>query len=408
MSGMTKKKQSIKRNRITVRRTLVGVAVPLLGLGAFGASIVLAEDAPAGNLTRNPSFETDPAVEWQPFRGGIGQVALGAAAPNGAFGVTVTAGPTADLLEGYSIDDRRPSGGKDVAAGTQFVASAYIRAATPQSIGKLGKVWVRERADGSLVDRVKTEVKLTADFQKITTPVYTVQRNGAEIDVYVAQNPAAPGDAFTADLVTLTRNLAPTGAFTYSPASPGAGDLVTFQSPTVADPEGGAVTRAWDLNGDGVFTDATTPTATFAFPAAGTYNVGLKASDPSGATTTFTEKVVVVKAGQGSTGGTGGGTSGPTVAPRLLKFKVVKSKKGVRTATFTLSQPVSLSAKLERKKVGKKKGYSRVLQTKTRSFQAGARKVTLGKLKAGNYRVKFTLRNELGLGGTVTKGFRIK
>ena len=277
---MTKKKQSTKRNRTTVRRTLVGVTIPLLGLGAFGAALVLAEDAPPGNLTRNPSFETDPAVEWMPFRGGISQVALPGEAPNGAFGVNVVAGPTADLLEGYSIDDRRPSGGKDVAAGTQFVASAYIRAATPQSIGKLGKIWVRERLDGSLIDRVKTEVKLTGAFQKITTPVYTVQRNGAEIDVYVAQNPAAPGDAFTADLVTLTRNLPPSGAFTFTPASPGAGDTVTFSSPTVADPEGGEVTRAWDLDGDGVFTDATTPTATFEVCRRGTYTVRLAGVRP--------------------------------------------------------------------------------------------------------------------------------
>ena len=68
---------------------------------------------------------------------------------------------------------------------------------------------------------------------------------------------------------------------------------------------------------------------------------------------------------------------------------------------------MSLGAKLERKRVGKK-GYSRVLQTKTRTFAAGSRKVTLGKLKAGRYRVQFTLRNELGLGGVVVKGFRIK
>ena len=307
---MTTSPRPTARHRSTTRFALLGIALPLTGLGAFGGAIALAEDPPAGNLTRNPSFETDPSVEWEGFRSGFNQVALPGEAPSGTYGVAVIAGPTADALEGFSIDDRRASGGTDVPAGTQFVASAFMRAANPQSLGKLGKVWVRERADGSLalVDRVNTAVPLTGVFQKLTTPVYTVKRAGSEVDVYVAQNPAAPGDAFIADLVTLNRNLPPAGSITADRASASAGTRITFSSSGVADPEGGPITRAWDLDGDGAFSEGTGVTASREFSAAGAYVVRLSAADAFGATAVFPIPVVVSRTGDVSIGVGGGGT----------------------------------------------------------------------------------------------------
>ncbi len=409
---MTMTPHSTARQRSIARRGLLGVAAPLVGLGAFGGAMALAEDPPPGNLTPNPSFETDPSVEWQGFRSGVIQVALPGEAPSGAYAVTVVADATADALEGYSIDDRDPSGGTDVPAGTQFVGSAYMRAAAPQSIDKLGKVWVRERAAGSLIDRISAEAPLTGVFQKLTTPVYTVKRAGAEVDVYIAQNPAAPGDAFTADLVTLTRNLPPAGSITANRASASSGDEITFSSSGVADPEGGPITRAWDLDGDGNYAEGTGVTASRKFSGAGTYTVRLSAADGSGATAIFPIKVVVGRTGGVSVGVDGAGAvigAGlgiPSPRPRVTRFKAFR-RKGVAYARFNLSQRVRLAARLERRRVGKR-GYAKIRTTKSKNFGQGRRIVKLGKLKAGRYRVKMTIRYGAGQRRVVVKGFRLR
>ncbi|HMN97889.1 MAG TPA: PKD domain-containing protein [Miltoncostaeaceae bacterium] len=398
---------------VTVNRGVTcasAIAAALVAIGTIAAVPALAEDPPPGNLTRNPSFETDLSG-WMPYRSSLAQQALPGEAPNGSFGVTVTAGPLADSLEGYSIDDTRPSGGANVPAGTQYVASVFMRAANAQSIGKLGKVWVRERADGSLVDRVKTEVPLTAAFQKLTSPVYTVKRSGAEVDVYVAQNPAMPGDAFTADLVTLNRNLPPAGDVTVSPAAPGAGDVVTFNSSTVRDPEGSAVTRAWDLDGDGNYTDGAGVAETRRFTEPGTYVVRLRASDSNGATATFARAVTVTRLGGGAAAGPGGvalpgrSTIRRPAKPRLVSFKVVR-RSGVAFATFRLPQYVRIATRLDRKRVVTA-GFVKVRTTKLKAFRAGKRQIRLGRLTSGSYRLRFVLRQPTGQGAVIVKTFRI-
>lgn len=59
-----------------------------------------------------------------------------------------------------------------------------------------------------------------------------------------------------------------------------------------SDPDGDALTYAWDFNGDAV-TDAATAAASHAFNAIGTYTVSLTVRDPSGATGTSTATVTV-------------------------------------------------------------------------------------------------------------------
>ena len=64
---------------------------------------------------------------------------------------------------------------------------------------------------------------------------------------------------------------APVASFTYSPASPLSGQLVTFSSTST-----GTITSLdWDLDGDGACDDAAGATASRSFPAAGEYPVSL-------------------------------------------------------------------------------------------------------------------------------------
>ena len=60
-------------------------------------------------------------------------------------------------------------------------------------------------------------------------------------------------------------NRAPVAQFTFAPATPVAGDTVTFTS-TSTD-EGSIKSQAWDFDGDGAFDDGTAATATHVFAA---------------------------------------------------------------------------------------------------------------------------------------------
>ena len=72
-------------------------------------------------------------------------------------------------------------------------------------------------------------------------------------------------------------NQPPVAAFTTSPASPVAGQPVTFTDASTDD--GQVAGRAWDLDNDGQFDDGTGATATATFAAAGSYTVSLRVTD---------------------------------------------------------------------------------------------------------------------------------
>jgi PKD repeat protein len=78
-----------------------------------------------------------------------------------------------------------------------------------------------------------------------------------------------------------------------SPAKPIAGDTVTFRSAST-DADGTVASVAWDLDGNGLFNDATGNVAQRTFAAAGTYTVGLLATDNDGATNATTITLTVV------------------------------------------------------------------------------------------------------------------
>ena len=122
-------------------------------------------------------------------------------------------------------------------------------------------------------------------------------------------------------------NRPPAAAFTFSPASPLTDDVVTFTS-TSTDPEGPISSQAWDLDGDGQFDDAATPSATRPFTAPGSYSVGLSVVDADGAQHSVRQAVAIL----------------PRPPELLSPFPVVRllgavSSRGTRVRLLTVRAP---------------------------------------------------------------------
>ncbi|GAA2586248.1 PQQ-dependent sugar dehydrogenase [Actinomadura fulvescens] len=68
---------------------------------------------------------------------------------------------------------------------------------------------------------------------------------------------------------------------------------VQFDGTTSSDADGNVpLTYAWDLNGDGTFTDSTAARPAYTYTAAGRYTVGLRVTDTRGASDTATQQIV--------------------------------------------------------------------------------------------------------------------
>ena len=83
----------------------------------------------------------------------------------------------------------------------------------------------------------------------------------------------------------------PVAGFDFTPATPLAGDEVTFRS-TSTDSDGTIADASWDLNGDGQFGDATGDSVKQTF-AEGRHTVALRVTDSQGLTDTIQHDVVV-------------------------------------------------------------------------------------------------------------------
>jgi glucose/arabinose dehydrogenase len=109
------------------------------------------------------------------------------------------------------------------------------------------------------------------------------------------------GDLFYVDMEdgTLHRiiytaaNQPPTARISANPTSGAAPLTVAFDGSGSADPEGRPLTYSWDLNGDGKFGDATTPTASYTYTSDGTYTASLRVTDDQGATNTASVTITV-------------------------------------------------------------------------------------------------------------------
>src|SRR4029077_19644335 len=106
-------------------------------------------------------------------------------------------------------------------------------------------------------------------------------------------------DLFYVDLVggTIRRvswiagNQPPTASFTATPSSGATPRDVSSDASASADPEGLMLTYAWDLDGDGLYNDATGKVASRTYSAPGNVHVGLRGTDIDGAGDTTTRLI---------------------------------------------------------------------------------------------------------------------
>jgi PKD repeat protein len=138
-------------------------------------------------------------------------------------------------------------------------------------------IWVMERNGGTLPSPSRVRVF----------------RAGASMPVDIQFGPG--NDLFYADIWggTIKRihyaegNQAPKAVAGASATNGSTPLAVTFDGSGSSDPDSGdSLSYAWDLDGDGAFDDASTAQAVYAYTFAGTYNVGLRVTDPHGATAT--------------------------------------------------------------------------------------------------------------------------
>jgi glucose/arabinose dehydrogenase len=89
------------------------------------------------------------------------------------------------------------------------------------------------------------------------------------------------------------QNQPPIAVATANPTSGPAPLTVAFDGRASNDPDGEALTYAWDLDGDGAFDDAATATATTTYTQPGTRTATLRVTDPRGASGTASVAIAV-------------------------------------------------------------------------------------------------------------------
>lgn len=184
--------------------------------------------------------------------------------------------------------------------------------------------------------------------------------------------------------VQVNGNALATPDFTWSPASPQAGQAVTFTPTGFTDPDGSIARYEWDLDGDGAFEVVGAP-ASRTYSAAGAVTVRLRYVDDRGETSPATAHGLTVSAAGGGSGGGGGpspgqpggaggsgspiqpgGTGTPsapngtgqgagagdagTKAPRLgIAARALAFRDGRARAALTVPRPATLTATLKRR-----------------------------------------------------------
>jgi hypothetical protein len=155
---------------------------------------------PAGNLTTNPSFESDTAG-WNVSTATI-TTERAADAPDGEHVVRVRA-----LTAGgdFAIDDF-PDTIQSSVAGRRYTAAAWVKA-TESTNGELVCIGLRERAgsDGETVsDSYAAGIATVGEFREVST-FLVAEGTGNRINVHVFMNreEGGEGDAFLADAISI-------------------------------------------------------------------------------------------------------------------------------------------------------------------------------------------------------------
>jgi PKD repeat protein len=149
-----------------------------------------------------------------------------------------------------------------------------------------GCIWVMLPGSNGLPDPSKVSV---FDKPALTPVKLTIGPGG---DLYYV-NLGEPGTATgTIQRITYPQGNAPPVAVAGADHTSGAAPLtVNFDGTGSSDPNGDTLTYAWDLDGDGQFDDSTQAKPSYTYSTPGTYDVGLKVSDPDGASDTDTVQI---------------------------------------------------------------------------------------------------------------------
>ncbi len=149
------------------------------------------------NLISNPSFETSLAgwIGWQAV---LARESLGDA-PDGSFAVKVSHSTGSS----FTVNDQ-PANVSSTTAGQEYIASAWVKAASSSSVGKVVTLKLRERnsSNTTVQEWTSAPLNLTNSFQKLSVSGYALN-NGDSLDVRISHGSAASGDAFYADLFEL-------------------------------------------------------------------------------------------------------------------------------------------------------------------------------------------------------------
>ena len=138
-------------------------------------------------------------------------------------------------------------------------------------------IWVMQRGGSAL----PSPTNITTFAAGAANPVEL--ELGPEGDLYYVDF-----DGGTVRRVRFTAtNRAPTAVATASPTTGEPPLLVAFNGTQSSDPDpGDTLSYAWDLDADGAYDDATSPTPTYTYTASGVYVASLRVTDTRGATST--------------------------------------------------------------------------------------------------------------------------
>ncbi|MBI2684411.1 MAG: DUF1929 domain-containing protein [Actinobacteria bacterium] len=192
-------------------------------------------------------------------------------------------------------------------------------------------------------------------------------------------------------------------SFSVSPANPAVNATVSFLD-TSTSTGGAIVTRAWDLDNDGAFDDASGPSASRKFSAAGTFTVRLQVTDATGAQGIAAAGVNVL----------GGGVvaGGPKPKIRKAALTIARTKRTTTASLYLVTDRAffgSLTAQL--RSTGKR---VKILGSVRKVVRGAAGKRVLVRFVfrvspngATTIRIRGALKNASGLAVGLTRTFKV-
>ncbi len=260
----------------------------------------------------------------------------------------------------------------------------------PEPDGGITKVEWDTDNDGAFDDG--TTAKVTKTF--LTSGNQTVRLRVTDVD----------GGQTVGSQTIVVGNRPPAASFDFRPASPLAGQLVTFFS-TSDDPDKNIETVDWDLDGDGAF-EASGGSVGKTFPA-GSFNVSMRVTDTEGSFAIVTQTIVVGVPAPPT-------LSGDTNRLRALTpFPIVRiagriGSRGTRFRVLAVDAPTGSTVTV------RCSGRGCPFTKSTRAARAGerlayaARKVRIRKLEGRMLRAGVVIRIFVTKAGTIGKFTSIK